>query len=388
MAETAHILLVDDDPMMIEIEKFQLGEDKYRFSVAENGLDALGLIARARPQVILLDITMPELDGLETCRRIRNDSDNDGIHIIFVTSHNDAETQQAAYEAGGDDVLAKPLNPTEIQNKVEHAVKIQQRVASLRKDMSDAMGMVMSAITASGKYGVVMNAQRKFFGCRSVGDLAEVILQALDDFDLNGSVQLRTNTGIVTLNSERRCSPLEQEMLHKLSLENKHIYDYGTRTAFCYPNTAILIKNMPLNDPEAYGRIKDNVALLAEGGELRLSALEEEMKTRQQRETLASSAALVSHILDKVEAQFKVDQSEMSTIFRELESGLEWAISGLALTDHQEKTVWNIVRPLAARALSLYDQGVALDAQLTGALQSLKLSLQEGGSSGEQDIWL
>lgn len=388
MTDLAHILLVDDDPILLEIERHQLGQEGYRYSTASDGIDALAKVVADKPAVILLDVVMPGLDGLETCRRIRADEENGDIHIIFVTSQDDAETRLAAYEAGGDDVLVKPLNPAEIRRKVEAALESRRLVTGLRKEVADTMGVLMSTLVTSGEYGVILNALRQSLNCRSLGDLAEVMLKALEDFGLAGSVQLRTQENVLTLNSEHRSSPLEQEMLLKLSLENRHIYDYGNRTAFCYPNVAILIKAMPLDDPETYGRIKDNIALLAEAGEFRLNALQEEILVRRQRETLATSATLASQVLASADAQYKRGQSEMSEIFSELEAGLEWSIAGFALTEDQEQGLWGVVRPLTARATALYDEGLKLDAQLKGALDSLRLSLQEAGAlGGEEELF-
>ena len=388
MTEKTHVLLVDDDPMVQEIQKHQLGDAEYRYTTASNGIDALNKVVADKPRVILLDVNMPDMDGLETCRRLRASEANQDVHIIFVTSQDDEDTRRAAYEAGGDDVLLKPTNPAEIRRKVESALEHLQLVQNLRSEMASAMGVLMSTITTSGQYGKVMNFFRAAFACKSAGELADVMLAALDDFGLNGSVQLRMSGQMLTMNSERRSSPLEQEMLHKLSLENRHIYDYGNRTAFCYPNVAVLIKNMPLDNPEEYGRVKDNIALLAEGAEFRLKSLADEVRIRQQRETLAASASLASQVLSIVDTQFKRGQSEMADIFAQLEQQLEWALAGLALTEGQERSLWGIIRPLSERATALYDDGIKLDEQLHGALESLRLSLQEGGDMGEQDIWL
>jgi DNA-binding response OmpR family regulator len=377
MTDKPHILLVDDDPMMLEIERHQLGEEDYRYSTAGNGLDALTLIAADKPAIILLDIVMPDLDGLETCRRIRADADNADIHIVFVTAKDDEETRMAAYEAGGDEVLIKPLTALEIERKIKAAIDSRQMLEGLREEMASTMSMLMSTIVTSGEYGVVMNFFRNSYAARSLTELAEVVLKALDDFSLVGTVQIRTSDQILTINSARRSSPLEQDMLYTLSLENRHIYDYGSRTAFCYPNVAILIKTMPTDDPEAYGRIKDNIALLAEGAEFRLQALLVELEVRRQRENLAGSVAIAGKLLTKADTDFKAGQSEMTDIFNELEQHLELAFAGLGLSEDQENGMWRVVRPLMQRARTLYDEGLALDEELDMALRALKASLEE-----------
>ena len=382
MGEQHHILVVDDDAMNCEIAMHLLGAESYRFSTASNGLDALARAARDQPDVILLDIMMPVLDGLETCRRLRADPANDGITILFITSQDDAQTRLSAYDAGGDDILIKPLNAPVIRHKVEGALKNRAMVAALRKEVADTSRMLMTSLTTTGEYGVVMHTLRNTLTCRSLGDLAEVVLQALDSYGLKGAIQLRTPDGILTLNSERRSSPVDQEMLRNLSLENRHIYDYGNRTVFCYPNVALLVRNMPVDDPDVYGRMKDNLALLAEGVEFRLAAMVEELRMRAQRANLVTAASLLNFLLSQVDAQFKRGQSEMAAIFSELEQKLEHSLSGLVLSEDQERGLWNIVRPLAARATALYDSGQGLDRQLAGALETLRTSLSESGAPG------
>lgn len=379
MTERHHILLVDDDLMMIELERHHLGEEHYRYSSASHGLDALARIAADKPEVVLLDVVMPEMDGLETCRRIRAEPDYDDIHIIFVTAHDDESTRLTAYEAGGDEVLNKPLNAAMINLKVEAAIRSRQMVQALREEVASTQGILMSTIVTSGEYGVVMNFFRNSYACRSVAELAEVVLKALDEFGLAGSVQLRLAGEDLTMNTERRSSPLEAEMLRKLSEENRHIYDYGNRSAFCYPDVAILVKAMPVDDPEAYGRIKDNIALLAEGADFRLKALADELEVRRQRQGLADSAHLASRVLDQVNREFKAGQSEMSQLFDQLEKHLEWAFAGFGLSDDQEQGIWDLVRPLINRASHLYERGFRLDSQLGEALDALRHSLGETG---------
>jgi len=380
MAGQHHILVVDDDFMNIEIARHLLGESGYRYSTADNGLDALARISGDKPEVILLDILMPDMDGLETCRRVRADPANDGITILFVTSQDDAETRLSAYDAGGDDILIKPLNAQVIRHKVESALKNREMLAGLRQEIDATRGMLMTSLTTTGEYGVVMHTLRNSLPCRSLGDLAEVLLQALDNYGLKGAIQLRTPDSILTLNSERRSSPIDQEMLRNLSLENRHIYDYGNRSVFCYPNVALLVRNMSLDNPDVYGRMKDNLALLAEGAEFRLSAMVEELRMRSERANLVTGAALLNHVLSQVDAQYKRGQSEMSAIFSELEHKLEQSFAGLALTEDQEQGMKNLVRPLTARVAALYASGETLDQQLAGALQTLRTSLNESGA--------
>lgn len=125
LGQPAHILLVDDDPMQLELEQFQLSSstEEYRFSRAQTGEAAVAACAADRPDIILLDIGLPDIDGMEVARRVRAAEQDESAHahifILVITAFEDADSRRAAFEAGADDVLVKPFDGFELQKKVE-----------------------------------------------------------------------------------------------------------------------------------------------------------------------------------------------------------------------------------------------------------------------------
>ena len=115
MTAPAHILIVDDDPHIREVMRFALTKAGYRVSEAADGSAAYALIQAEPPALVVLDIVMPEDDGLTLCRKIRT---NSRLPIIFVSSRDEELDRVLGLELGADDYLTKPFSPRELAARV------------------------------------------------------------------------------------------------------------------------------------------------------------------------------------------------------------------------------------------------------------------------------
>jgi two-component system, OmpR family, alkaline phosphatase synthesis response regulator PhoP len=105
------ILLVDDEPDILDFLSYNLKKEGFDVFTAENGLKAIEIATKIQPDLIVLDVMMPQLDGVETCRRLRAMPDFKQTVIIFLTARDEDFTQVAALDVGGDDYISKPLKP-------------------------------------------------------------------------------------------------------------------------------------------------------------------------------------------------------------------------------------------------------------------------------------
>lgn len=112
------ILLIDDHYRLIEGIRISLRDEGYEVFTAANGADGLKAARRYQPHVIVLDVNMPWMDGLETCRRIRQDSLLAKTPVIFLSSRNTVEERISGLEAGADDYLNKPFNTAELKARI------------------------------------------------------------------------------------------------------------------------------------------------------------------------------------------------------------------------------------------------------------------------------
>jgi two-component system OmpR family response regulator len=109
------ILVVDDDPHIRQLLVFALAKAGYQTREAENGAIALEMVATDSPDLMILDITMPTMDGLEVCRRVRAQSN---LPILFLSSRDDEVDRIVGIELGGDDYVVKPFSPREVVARV------------------------------------------------------------------------------------------------------------------------------------------------------------------------------------------------------------------------------------------------------------------------------
>lgn len=114
----AKILLVDDEPDILEIVGFNLSQEGYRIVTAANGKEAITKAKTELPNLIIMDVMMPEMDGIEACEAIRKIPELENVIITFLTARNEDYTQVAGFDAGADDYISKPIKPKLLVSKV------------------------------------------------------------------------------------------------------------------------------------------------------------------------------------------------------------------------------------------------------------------------------
>ena len=117
------ILLVDDEPDIIEIVGYNLRNEGYQIFTASNGLEAIKLAKKHIPHLILLDIMMPEMDGIEACEKIRKINSLENVIISFLTARGEDYSQVAGFESGADDYITKPVKPKVLVSKVKSLLR-------------------------------------------------------------------------------------------------------------------------------------------------------------------------------------------------------------------------------------------------------------------------
>jgi two-component system, OmpR family, alkaline phosphatase synthesis response regulator PhoP len=112
------ILVVDDEPDIVDILTYNLKKEGYEVESAEDGIKAVKIATKFQPDVILLDIMMPNQDGVETCRQIRENPELKGTFIIFLTARAEEYSEVAAFDVGADDYITKPIKPRALMSRI------------------------------------------------------------------------------------------------------------------------------------------------------------------------------------------------------------------------------------------------------------------------------
>ncbi|HEV8693436.1 MAG TPA: diguanylate cyclase [Lysobacter sp.] len=128
----ARLLIVDDHPINIRAlhEVFSADHDIF---MALSGEEALTFCHKTPPDLVLLDVVMPQMDGLQVCRALKQDPETEGIPVIFVTGLDDPEEEAACWDAGGVDFITKPINAKTVRNRVRAHLTLKQQADLLRR---------------------------------------------------------------------------------------------------------------------------------------------------------------------------------------------------------------------------------------------------------------
>ncbi len=139
MKETASlkkILIVDDEPDIIEFLRYNLRKEGFAVVTAGDGRQAIAVAEKERPDLIILDIMMPELDGVETCRILRSTKDFATVPIAFLTARDEDFSQITALDVGGDDYITKPIKPRVLLSRISALLR---RSSILNEDEGDSI---------------------------------------------------------------------------------------------------------------------------------------------------------------------------------------------------------------------------------------------------------
>ena len=135
--QVERVLVVDDNAQNRAVAEGQLVSAGYEVETAEHGEAGLEMFSRREPDLVLLDILMPGIDGIETCRRMRQLPGGQDTPIVFVTAHGDLETQRQALESGGDDFLSKPIQRIELLLRVRSLLRIKRIARELARNNNE-----------------------------------------------------------------------------------------------------------------------------------------------------------------------------------------------------------------------------------------------------------
>ncbi len=113
------ILLVDDEPDILEIVSYNLQQEGFQILTATNGREAVAIAKKEQPQLIIMDVMMPEMDGMEACEAIRKIPELNDVIITFLTARSEDYSQVAGFDVGADDYISKPIKPKLLVSKVK-----------------------------------------------------------------------------------------------------------------------------------------------------------------------------------------------------------------------------------------------------------------------------
>jgi len=342
MSEKPNILVVDDDDFMHEMYAEALNKN-YRITPTDSGTDALFLAQKERPNLIILDVEMPGMDGYETCRRFKKTSAMTDVPVIFVSAHDKIEDRLKGYEAGGEDYIVKPFDPQELEAKVAQLLNEVSERAALKQMANYATSTAMTAMTSMSEMGALLETLKKFNLCNDGNALIDAILQGIALYGLKGAVQIRTPEETLTYNNQGCASPLETSIINHMS-KMERVTQFQSKLCVTHPSVSLLVHDMPVEDTERCGRLRDHLAMLVDGAEARILGINAVNESRQRGKAIERAVERISETLKEIDSAQRQSQVGTKIAFSALIDKIEKAIIKVAPTVAQEKLLSGIVR--------------------------------------------
>jgi len=370
MSTGLRLFVVDDDPVLTEIFMVTL-EDDFQLETFASAEACLARVAEQKPDIFLLDVSLPGIDGCQLCRQLKDDWDTQDIPVLFVSGSDDIEARLLCYDAGGEDFISKPFDPNELLRKLRIAAQLINSRRQLHEQAGYAQRTAMSAMVSMGELGVVLQFLSKSFACESAGELAEAMLDSMRQYDLQAAVQVRLGGEVFSLSENGRDLPLETSVLNHVSHAGR-IFQFKSRCVFNYGRVTLMVNNMPLDDADRCGRIRDNGALLAEGADARLKAIEAEQSAQRRRSGIEAALPRVHGTLDAVQANYRRNCYELTQVMIEFQEALMKSYVHLGLTEGQEEQMTAMAGEFMQRMVGTQDESLVIVGQLEELAHSLE----------------
>jgi len=356
------LLLVDDEPFNLEILEELLGET-YTLIMAENGQICIEKAIEYQPDLILLDVNMPILNGLLTCEQLKDNFETSDIPVIFVSALANEEERMAGYKVGAEDYITKPFHEDELKIKVELVLASLQSKAALQESSTEAMNMAMTALTSASEIGQILQFVRDSYSAKTYDELGQLTLDLYEAYNLSISMRIITRDALVYYSHNGQLTDREQTIFELLEGKARFI-DFGRRTAMNYDNLSIIVNNMPVEDEELYGRIKDNMGVMGEAIEARAIALVNELQLEERKHALDALMIRAEQMIVEIKTEHEGNSYKNEQILTDLLEDIEEAFLRLGLSETQERDLISLLHKAQQDSTQIYDTGLDLDAKL------------------------
>ncbi len=359
MSDKVDILAIDDDKFVQKLISKALDSDSVLVRSANNGDKGIEMAKARVPDIILLDVEMPGINGYETCEILRNTKVTSKIPIVFLSSHSSLRERMQGYEAGGNDYLVKPFENENLSARVNILIKYQKERIALQEQYQIAKTTAVVALTGTSELGLAMQFLEKSIVYASIEELMQGLFEGMERFNLDCCAMARTNKGDVWFTSKNAISPIEKELI-EMSDKDVRFLDFGQRTIVNFPLVSLLVRNMPLEDNARYGRIKDLLPILISAVNVKLSSLETQIALNEQSQDMLNAFKNIRSNLFSMGSIIISNREGSKKITDELTQDLHADLLGMGLEEEQENYLLERIDSVVIQVMEKLDVGVEI----------------------------
>ena len=370
------ILAVDDEPFNLEIIEEILEELDFELQVATSGPECLAMVEGYMPQVILLDVSMPQMNGYEVCKALKANPNTAHIIVMFVSARGTVEERMEGYSVGAEDYIVKPFGHDELKSKLKNLNQVLIEKQSLEKQVEDATSTAFNAMANSSEMGQIVNYIENIGFINNPQDLGKALIDCLQTFDLQSNVEFRHGDTIEHFALRGVCSPIVIELFDMLKNKGR-LHEFSHRILVNYEMISLLILNMPDHDPDKHGRIRDHVCFIVSVTEQQLRAIMTKQMLESQQQKLNDVASTVHSKFHGLIGLLNENRESNEKVFKQLQEDLEVRIPTMGLDEDQEVFIYKKVDETIQNSIAREESVKQVKAAFAEIEQDLSLLLKK-----------
>lgn len=330
-------------------------------------------------RVIVFDsITSGALD-LEVCSELLRHEKMSKIPLVVLSETYSLPEKLKAFEIGCDDFIDTSITQDEACARVTKSVfnQIAQDQLSQRLDLANQTAF--TAMADNSDLGANIQFLLSAHDCDNLDELGQQLFRTIQRYGLQCSLQMRSLVGVKNMEAHGMAKDLESQLLTLLADSNRYI-DFGNRTIVNYDRVSLLIKNMPVGNPDKYGSIKDNTFCLLQGVNARIIALEDQYTLMQERESLRKLTHDVGVVMNSLKGAYQKVMCDIVTEVENTAELIQGRVPNLALTLEDELFLENTTNNAISATNRVFNEGLVVNetfAKLESAIENSLAMVEE-----------
>lgn len=384
MTNAPHRILILATEQLSELGRYI--QSFFNAEVVSNFDQAQRCFAEQDLKVLVFDCICQGSLDLELCKALLADPAIEEKPVIVLSKAQDIKDKLAAYEIGCDDFIDSFVSGDEACARVTKSVFHRIATHQLASRLEIAKQTARSAMIDASDLGANIQFLLAVHNCDNLDQLGQQFFSSIERYGLSCSLQIRSIMGVKNMEAHGMAKDLESQILAQFCESGRYI-DFGARTICNYDKVSLLIKNMPLDDGEKYGMVKDNTFSLLQGVNARVVALEDQFRLLEEKESLKRLSRDVSSAVNNIKSSY---QKVMRDIVSEVEQCSELLVRhlpSLALTEKDEVYLEDIADRVIRKTNATFSEGLVLDESLQSLQCSVERALESMAASAKKSAY-
>lgn len=323
--------------------------------------------------LILIDVIPDVEKQFNLLEQIKKDYSGsfDGLSVAMLIDNLSLDGRLKACELGADDCISSHIEHDDLVTRLHSTIYNAIANKQLKEQLKAASDVAMAAMSNTSDMGANIQFLLESYQCDNLDQLGQLLFQSLNYFGLSCSLQMRSEYQIKNMEANGMERKMESKLLSELK-DAGRFYDFGGRTVINYNTVSILIKNMPTDQPEKYGIIKDNIFALLQGADAKIKALDLQIKVEEDKEKQQALIKALEAGIAKLEKRYVDLTNAVASQVDNIVDSIESSMQTLLLTEEQELVLLGRMKQGRDNVIALFQGYSTMDDELKNLIDKGK----------------